>query len=163
MEKVRCFFLTALFVLRMTGVAGASEFSTWEGFETDKLASIWLIQRFVSPGADIVLYPKGKNPDKGVQFDTPYSKISRRFNQSTFESLIDYYRIDDPKLKAIGKLIHDIEINVWEKKMYQKTMEMDLFFMDLLSDSLEDTVILHRSSKYFDRLYDELTDELELN
>ena len=39
-------------------------FSTWDGFEVDKLASIWLIKRFIAPGAKVRLYPKGEASGK---------------------------------------------------------------------------------------------------
>jgi hypothetical protein len=34
-------------------------FSTWEGFEADKCASIWLIKRFIDKNAVIKFFPKG--------------------------------------------------------------------------------------------------------
>ncbi|WP_300461108.1 chromate resistance protein ChrB domain-containing protein [Desulfobacula sp.] len=133
---------------------------TWDGLEADKLASIWLIQRFISPDAKIRLYPKGQTPGTGIQFDTPYSPIRRRFNQSTFESLLAHYHLSDPKLHSIARLIHDIEINVWEKKVFQKTREMEFFFMDLLSSSLEDKTIIQKAGDYFDRLYQAVPDTM---
>jgi hypothetical protein len=142
--------------LCFSGTAQATIFSTWEGFEADKLASIWLIQRFISPDAEIQLYPVGKKPEQGIQFDTPYSEISRQFNRSTFVSLLEHYQIADPILNNIAKLIHDIEINLWEKKLYKKTTEMHIFFMDLLSQPLENDVIIQKAVQYFDRLYEDL-------
>ena len=50
---------------------GSDLFTTWDGLETDKLASIWLIQRFISPGADVKFYPRNHVISDGVQFDTP--------------------------------------------------------------------------------------------
>jgi len=143
--------------------AGPAVFSTWEGLETDKLASIWLIQRFISPGATIVFHPKGTPPANGVAFDTPYSTISRKFNQSTFESMLSYFRLEDPVLEKIGRLIHDIEINVWEKKKYRKTVEMQVFFIDLFSDSQENGHAVKRANAYFDRLYDDLAGPMPLD
>ncbi|MGA1875585.1 MAG: chromate resistance protein ChrB domain-containing protein [bacterium] len=35
-------------------------FSTWAGFEPDKCASIWLIQRFIHPEAVIKFFPVGE-------------------------------------------------------------------------------------------------------
>lgn len=154
--KLKTLTAGLLFFFCFNGTAHAAVYSTWEGFEADKLACIWLIQRFISPGAQIRFYPVGKNPDKGIQFDTPYSKISRKFNQSTFEALLAHYQISDPKLDNIARLIHDIEINLWEKKLYRKTMEMNLFFMDLLSRSLANDAILQKAGAYFDRLYEDL-------
>ncbi|MFH2091582.1 MAG: chromate resistance protein ChrB domain-containing protein, partial [Pseudomonadota bacterium] len=111
MKKKTVILILILFSFAVN--AFSATFSTWEGFEADKLASIWLIKRFVSLDAKIVFYPKGQVMDDGIQFDTPYSKIKRRFNQSTFESLLEHYNLTDLKLQSMAKLIHDVEINVW--------------------------------------------------
>jgi len=143
--------------------AGETIFSTWEGFEVDKLASIWLIKRFVSPGATVKFYPKGEPIKTGVPFDTPYSKIKRSFNQSTFESLLVHYRLTDGKLLNIGKLVHDIEINLWEKKIFQETGRLQLLFVDLLDGSKTDQAVIDEAMKIFDDLYRTIPDQLERN
>jgi hypothetical protein len=136
-------------------------FSTWDGFEVDKLASIWLLQRFIAPGSEVIIYPKGDIIKQGTEFDTPNSKIKRTFNRSSFESLLDHYRVTDPKLAQIGRLIHDIEINVWEKKLYRQSTEIELVFIDLLQEYQTNEVIIEKSKAYFDRLYRELPEKLE--
>lgn len=163
MKQVCPMIIGCLLLITGPVQAGPAVFSTWEGLETDKLASIWLIQRFISPGAEIVFDPKGTPPGKGVAFDTPYSTVSRQFNQSTFESLLDHFRLEDPALIRIGRLIHDIEINVWEKKRFQKTVEMQIFFIDLLSDSPENDDAIKRANAYFDRLYEDLAGPMPLD
>ena len=129
-------------------------FSTWDGFEVDKLASIWLIKRFIFPGAKVHLYPKGEVIREGIQFDTPDSKISRKYNSSTFESLLEHYRIGDEKLIHMGRLIHDIEINTWEPKIFQQSREIEIIIMDLLDRyGKNNELIIKRASLYFDELY----------
>ncbi len=146
-----------------TVYAGQEVFSTWDGLEADKLASIWLLERFISPGTTVVIYPKGELIRKGIQFDTPYSKIKRTYNRSTFESLIEHYHITDPKLVNIGRLIHDIEINLWEKKVFYKTREMEIIIMDLLHEFKRKEVIIERAKEYFDLMYKDLPENLKLN
>ena len=122
MKKNLCAIAVILVLLHNYGWAEDHRkiYATWEGFEADKLASIWLIQRFVDPGARVVLHPKGVIISEGEPFDTPDSSITRNFKQSTFESMLDHYKLTDPKLTNLGKLIHDIEINTWETKLYRK-------------------------------------------
>jgi len=143
--------------------AGDAVFSTWEGFEADKLASIWLIKRFISPGATVKFYPKGEPIKNGVPFDTPYSEIKRSFNQSTFESLLVHYRLRDRKLLNIGKLVHDIEINLWEKKVFRETERIQLLFTDLLDGSSTDEEVMDKAMKIFDDLYRTIPDQLKRN
>ncbi len=137
-------------------------FSTWDSFEVDKLASIWLIKRFIAPDASIVIYPKGEVIKDGLQFDTPFSSISRKFNKSTFESLLEHYKIKDKKLSKICKLIHDIEINVWEKKVFQMSSEIKISIMEITDNGKDNEGIIEKSNKYFEQLYNNMTSELEL-
>ena len=71
-------------------------FSTWEGFELDKCASIWLIQNFIYRGVKIKFFPKGTINMEGVPFDVPEAKFRRYHNMSTFESLLEYHKQQDP-------------------------------------------------------------------
>jgi hypothetical protein len=138
-------------------------FATWDGFEADKLASIWLIKRFIAPEASIVIHPKGKVIKDAIQFDTPHASITRRFNKSTFEVFLEHYRIKDPKLVNIGKLIHDTEINTWERKMYRRTRELEVRVLDLMEKHKKHDELIAKACEYFDHLYATLPRELEPN
>ena len=138
-------------------------FSTWEGFEADKLASIWLIKRFIAPGAVIVILPKGQLIKQGIQFDTPNAEVTRKFNKATFESFLEHYRIKDRKLINIGKLIHDIEINTWERKLFKRTREVEIHIIEILEKYRGNEEIIAKACEYFDHLYSRLPEELERN
>lgn len=138
-------------------------FVTWEGFEADKLASIWLIQRFISPGATVLVLPKGGPAADGIPFDIPGAAITRTFNRSSFESLMDHYDIQDPRLLRMGKLIHDVEINLWERKMFKKSSEMEIYLLDLITSHTDPKNLITRSNAYFDTLYQTLSHDLEKN
>ncbi|MFC1858324.1 chromate resistance protein ChrB domain-containing protein [Thermodesulfobacteriota bacterium] len=143
--------------------AGEKVFSTWDGFEVDKLASIWLIKRFIAPNATVIIYPKNQAIDRGIQFDTPHSKIKRKYNKSTFESLLEHYHLSDIKLVNMGKLINDVEINVWEEKVFRRSKEIEIIIMDLLDRYKSNEELIDMASEYFDRLYKGLPENLERN
>lgn len=138
-------------------------FATWDGFEADKLASIWLIKRFIAPDASIVIYRKGETIKDAIPFDTPHASITRRFNKSTFEGFLDHYRIRDPKLLNIGKLIHDTEINTWERKRFRRTRALEIRILDLMEKYKDHDELIAKACEYFDHLYATLPSELELN
>lgn len=138
-------------------------FITWDGFEVDKLASIWLIQRFISPGSTVLVLPKGSPATGGIAFDIPDSAITRTFNRSSFESLMDHYGINDPKIVRIGMLIHDVEINLWERKMFKKSREIEIYFWDLIQTQTEHKHLIEKSNAYFDSLYQILSQDPERN
>ena len=81
-------------------------FATWDIFEVDKCASIWLIKRFVDSEAQIRLYQKGEHIKDGIPFDTPDAKFRRYHNASTYETLLTHYKLGDKHLIYIGKIVH---------------------------------------------------------
>jgi hypothetical protein len=134
-----------------------SFFSTWEGFEVDKCASIWLIKRFVDKEAVIKFYPKGEPIEENIPFDTPDAKFRRYHNMSTFESILRHYQLADPNLVYMGKIIHDIEVNVWERKLMQETYRVQEEVNKIISESTGNNEIINESVKYFDALYKEIS------
>ncbi|MHC4675450.1 MAG: chromate resistance protein ChrB domain-containing protein [Planctomycetota bacterium] len=128
-------------------------FSTWEGFEVDKCASIWLIKRFVDKAAIIKFFPKGEFIDQGIPFDTPDAKFRRYHNMSTYESILRYYKLNDPKVVYIGKIIHDIEVNVWERKQMKETHMVQREVNQIISNSSDNKDVIDKSIKFFDSLY----------
>lgn len=130
-------------------------FSTWDIFEVDKLASIWLIKRFINPDAQIKLYPKGDVITEGTPFDTPEAKFRRYHNMSTYEMFRRYYNVDDPKCIYISKIVHDIEINTWEKKVMTESRPVINAIQQIISDSSTSDEIINRAVGYFDQLYEQ--------
>lgn len=131
-------------------------FSTWEGFEVDKCASIWLIKRFIDENAVINFFPKGEAIKEGIPFDTPDAKFRRYHNMSTFESLLEHYKLNDPKLIYIGKIVHDIEVNIWERKVFDGTHQVQKAFNNIIWNSKNRDEAIEKSCKYFDLLYKEI-------
>ena len=133
-------------------------FSTWEGFEVDKCASIWLIKRFVDENAVIRFFPKGEAIKEGIPFDTPDAKFRRYHNMSTFESMLKHYKLKAPKLIYVGKIVHDIEVNIWERKVFNETHEVQDAVNRIICNSKNTDDVIEKSCKYFDGLYQEITD-----
>ena len=131
-------------------------FSTWEGFEPDKCASIWLIQRFIDEYAEIKFFPRGELIEKGIPFDTPDARFRRYANKSTFESFMDHYKLNDPKLIYIGKIIHDIEINIWERKIMEETFRVQDAITKIINETKDSVSIIKEGNRFFDNLYNEL-------
>ena len=161
--KIKGFFLFVLILLYLIVIhvypasVSAEEkpliFSTWEGFEVDKCASIWLIKRFIDQNAIIRFYPKGNEIKEGILFDTPDAKFRRYFNMSTYESLLRHYKIKAPRLIYIGKIIHDIEVNTWEKKVLKETRTVQDAVNKIIWESTEKKSLIKKTNKYFDSLY----------
>jgi len=134
--------------------ARAARYVTWEGFEADKLASIWLIKRYIDHDAVFEFLPAGTKPISGIPFDTPFGRLARRPDRSSFEVIAARYHIHDPGIEMIGRYIHDIEINTWEDKKYPQSREIRRFTSVLLSSKIPAQEIIDKAVLFFDRLYE---------
>ena len=142
--------------LQTVGICRESKtvFSTWDIFEPDKLASIWLIKRFIDPEARIKLYPKGEPITEGIPFDTPDAEFRRYHNISTYEMFRQHYKIDDPRCRYISRIIHDIEINTWEKKVMVESRFMIDAVQKIVDDADSPDEIILKGIRLFDHFYD---------
>ena len=74
----------------------------------DRLACVWLIRRFVNPRA-AVRYAAAPEPDE-VAFDMPGATFGHRGNLCTFETMMRAFALDDPGLRAIAEIVHEIDL-----------------------------------------------------
>ena len=76
----------------------------------DRVASPWLIQRFVDPQAEFVFVPWGQEdsrPSDAIPFGLPGVELgSHDEHGTTFEKIIRKYGLSDPSLHNIGAIIH---------------------------------------------------------
>lgn len=133
-----------------------SVFSSWEGFEADKCASIWLIKRFIHKNAIFKFYPRSEFAMEGIPFDTPDAKFRRYHNMSTFESILQHYGLQDPVLVYIGRIMHDIEVNIWERKIMPETVKVQNDLNSIIVTHKGTGEIIGKSCSYFDSLYREI-------
>src|SRR6185503_18331742 len=85
---------------------------TREGVQVDRIASAWLIRRFIDPGARFKFVPgTGYSAPPGeLRFDMFEGEFTHRGDRCTFEVLLGHAGLDDPALEAIGEVIHDIDL-----------------------------------------------------
>ncbi len=88
---------------------------TWvtrKGLGIDRLASAWLIRRFIDPRARFLFVPgKGYRPGKGeLRFDMFEGEFTHEGDRCTFETLLERMGLRDPALHAVAKIVHDIDL-----------------------------------------------------
>ena len=85
---------------------------TRQGVQIDRIASAWLIRRFVDDGARFKFVPgTGYAALPGeLRFDMFEGEYTHRGDRCTFEVLLVEAGLDDPALAAIGEIIHDIDL-----------------------------------------------------
>jgi hypothetical protein len=85
---------------------------TRTGVHVDRIASAWLVRRFIDPEARFKLVPaKGYRPESGeVRFDMFEAEFTHEGNLCTFEVLVKRVGIRDPAVAALAEVIHDIDL-----------------------------------------------------
>jgi hypothetical protein len=88
---------------------------TWvtrRGVHVDRIACAWLIRRFLDPEARFVFAPpSGYEPQPDhIRFDTVDAEFTHEGDRCSFEVLLDEAGIKEPALRAIGEVVHDIDL-----------------------------------------------------
>jgi hypothetical protein len=75
----------------------------------DRMASAWLIRRFISPEAT---FGFGSLPatDGQIPFDMPDVEFGHQGKDCTFETLMKRFAIHDPAAARLGQLVHDLDL-----------------------------------------------------
>lgn len=88
---------------------------TWvtrEGVHVDRIASAWLICRFIDPEARFEFVPGtgGARRPGEIRFDMYEAEFTHAGDRCTFEMLLERASLDDPALQTIGEVVHDIDL-----------------------------------------------------
>jgi hypothetical protein len=78
----------------------------------DRLASAWLIKRFIDPAARFVWLDRPSNlPRKAVGYDFDGAEFTHVGNRVTFEVLMETFGLEkDPALATIGASVHFLDV-----------------------------------------------------
>jgi hypothetical protein len=88
---------------------------TWvtrKGIHVDRIASAWLVKRFIDPRARFkFVAARGYRPTaKEVRFDMFDAEFTHEGDACTFEVLLRRFGVDDPALAVIAEIVHDIDL-----------------------------------------------------
>jgi len=130
---------------------------TWvtrHGPKVDRLASAWLIRRFVDPGARFrFMDPEREKPRAGeIGFDMPGGDFSHEGERCTFETLLARLGIRDPSVRAIGEIVHDVDLKD-ARFARPETEGVRQVILGLVRAHPEDEERLERGLALFDDLY----------
>ena len=127
---------------------------TRQGVQVDRIASAWLIRRFIDPGARFKFVAgKGYAPLPGeLRFDMFEGEFTHKGDRCTFEVLIDHSGLADPALKAIAEIIHDIDLKD-DKYGREEVAGVRSLIAGIAASSTDDEQRLARGSALLDDLY----------
>lgn len=87
------------------------KFVTYVGMRIDRLASAWLIRRFIDPRARFRFIGRGEAVPKGwIPFDLPEAEYSHHGEDCTFETLARKHGIRDRAVRTIARIVHDADL-----------------------------------------------------
>ncbi len=137
--------------------AGRLRGRTWvtrRGVFVDRIASAWLIKRFIDPEARFQFAAlEGYVPGKGeLRFDMFEAEYTHEGDRCTFETLLRRFRLRDPALRAIGEIVHDIDCKD-AKFGRAETAGVEQLLAGIARESATDTTRLRRGAAMFDNLY----------
>jgi hypothetical protein len=131
---------------------------TWVTRKTihvDRMASAWLIRRFIDPAATFKwVQAKGYAPEKGeLRFDMFEAEFTHVGNLCTFEVLLQRAALEDRALRAIAEIVHDIDIKD-DRYERPETAGVASLVAGIALTSADDDERLARASAAFDQLYE---------
>jgi hypothetical protein len=131
---------------------------TWvtrKGLHVDRMASAWLVRRFIDPCARFKFVPpKGYKPQKNeIRFDMFEAEFTHEGDRCTLEVMIDRTGIDDPALSPIAEIVHDIDLKDSKFKR-QETFGIERLIAGIAMSHKDDENRLTRGAAVFDDLYE---------
>ena len=132
----------------------AGTWVTRAGVHVDRMASAWLIRRFIDPEATFkFVTAKQYEPRDGeVRFDMFDAEFTHDGDRCTFEVLLDRTRLHDPALRAIAEVVHDIDLK--EVKFERpETAGIAVLVASIAMSHREDEARIDRASQALDDLY----------
>jgi hypothetical protein len=131
---------------------------TWvtrKGIHVDRMASAWLIRRFIDPSARFKFVPaKGYQPEPGeIRFDMYEAEFTHEGDRCTFEVLLERVGLSDPGLGPIAQIVHDIDLKDG-KFAREETPGIDRIIAGIAMANKDDEARLARGTAVFDDLYE---------
>jgi hypothetical protein len=128
---------------------------TRRGVHVDRIASAWLIKRFIDPKAKLkFVTPKGYVPRQGeLRFDMFEAEHTHEGDRCTFEVLARRFGVSDPAVTAIGEVVHDIDLRDGKFGRLE-TPGVERLITGLALTVTEDAARIALGAKLFDALYE---------
>lgn len=125
------------------------------GVKVDRMASAWLIRRFIDPQARF-RFVRGREqaPLPGeLRFDMFEAEFTHEGDRCTFETLCTRLSLEDPALRAVGEIVHDIDLKE-EKFARPETAGVARLLAGLARRTRDDGERIQRGGQLFDDLYE---------
>jgi hypothetical protein len=122
----------------------------------DRLATVWLIRRFIDRRPRFQFVDEGTRVEGGVHFDMADAEFTHRGEDCTFETMLREFGLaGDPALKELAEIAHDIDLK--DNKFNRlEAAGLDATVRGLGELLKDDRKLVRQASMIFDGLYEHL-------
>ena len=142
-------------VRRLDDRPGASVWVTRQGVFVDRVASAWLIRRFIDRAARFKFVPAtGYEPTAGeLRFDMFQGEYGHEGDRCTFETLLHRFDLTaDSALQQIAEIVHDLDLRD-EKFARPEAAGLLALLQGLTARYASDAERVEHGRRIFDQLY----------
>jgi hypothetical protein len=159
-EELRAMFTAKASSSTASGAKGTPEQvepgRTWvtrRNVHVDRMASAWLIRRFIDPKARFKFVPpRGYHAESGeLRFDMHPAEYSHEGELCTFQVLLERFGLSDPALAAMGEVVRDIDCKD-TKFGRSETAGIAALIAGIANAELSDEARLEEAAPVFERL-----------
>lgn len=127
---------------------------TRTGVHVDRIASAWLIRRFIDPQATFKFVPgRGYEAAPGeLRFDMFDAEFTHQGELCTFEVLVRDFGLREPGLRALAEIVHDVDLKE-EKFARPETAGVDHAIAGIAWTHPEDEARIAAGSALLDALH----------
>ncbi|OLC63802.1 MAG: hypothetical protein AUH76_05680 [Candidatus Rokubacteria bacterium 13_1_40CM_4_67_11] len=118
----------------------------------DRIASAWLIKRFIDPDAEFLFASPAEFPKDAIPFDAPGVELSHQGEDCTFETLVKRARLRDRRLARLAEIVHEADLRDG-KYPHEEARGIDVAVRALLAASPDDRQVLAQGMTLFEGLY----------
>jgi hypothetical protein len=139
--------------LRPADVRGRT-WVTRAGVHVDRMASAWLIRRFIDPEARFRFVKADEPPKAGeLRFDMYEADFTHEGDQCTFEVLLRRFGLGDRALARVGEIVHDVDLKDG-KFGHPEVPGVDHVVAGLAMRHKDDEARVREGAVVFDSLYE---------
>ncbi len=118
----------------------------------DRIASAWLIKRFIDPEAVFVFAPPAEFPEDAIPYDAPGVELSHQGEDCTFETLVKRANLRDRRLTRLAEVVHEADLRDG-KYPHEEARGIDVAIRALLAAAADDHQVLAQGMTLFEGLY----------
>jgi hypothetical protein len=119
----------------------------------DRLASAWLIKRYIDPDARFLFAPPAEFPPEAIPFDVLGAELGHQGEDCTFETLLRRGRLaDDPRLEMLAEIVHEADLRDGKFER-PETDGVDLAVRGFAASIKDDADLLSQGLALFDALH----------